>query len=369
MSTARKNIFIIFFIFSATCVYAQDDYRVYHKLINNAERCYFLDNRNDSAYKYYDLAFSKFDFVFAKDCFMAAQIAFYSKNERYISYLKKGFKNGLRPQHLKYSKILMPLLRDSIAFNRKFGDYKELRKIYLKRINVSALKTVINHVSQDQSEKNMAYSANIYENTYEYNKKLQRHISVIESLIDRVGFPGDKIIGIDQADIMKELGQDSSDYMDLYNLIYKDPKYNTGRMQFAACDDCISQEKLFPLLLHHVCIYQLLHTKWEGLVISGQIHPRDVALLFDNTLRLYDDPADATNCKRISEIWGCDYVRPPGCYKSYVFVDYKKLNCDRRTTDSMRSALFINPLVVDSAKKAFADIHGFDVSFGPMYCR
>jgi hypothetical protein len=349
--------------------HAQDDYRIYHRCINNAERCFFLEGKTDSAYRYYDMAFSKFDFVFAKDCFMAAQIACYNKSDKYISYLKKGFKNGLRPDHLKYSRVLVSLTKDSIAFNKKFSDYKELRKVYLKRINVIVLKQVIKHVSLDQSEKNFRYSDNDWEGENTYAKKLEKHLNFMASLIKQIGFPGDKLNGIDQEDILNELGHDSSDYIDLYNLIYKDPKYHTQRGQFEICDGCISQEHVFALLYHQNCAYGLFSKDWEKLIISGEIHPRDVAMLYDEFAGLYYKNADQVRSNKIAEIYECGRVHLQGCYKTDQFTDYKIPNCSAHITDSLRVALYINTLAVDSAKTSFGAMHGFKTQFGFRNCR
>ncbi len=361
---------LLFLICLTINAHAQDDYRIYHRWINNAERCFFLEHKTDSAYSYYDLAFSKFDFVFAKDCYMAAQIAYYNKNEKYVAYLKKGFQNGLRSEQLKYSDVLAPLLKDTIAYKKKFSDYQALRKVYLKRINVWALKKTIQHVSQDQSEKNIRYSDNDYEDLHEYDKRLEKHISFIESMIKTVGFPGDKLIGIDQADIMKELGHDSSDYMDMYNLIYKDPKYHTEAMQFCTCGNCIAQASVFPLLVHQVCLYQHLSAYWEKLIVSGQIHPRDVAELFDISLQLYDYPAvDRKRGAKIADAFACDYVRPYGGYKISFYLHWQNFKYSNYIIDSMRTALYINTLEVDSAKNTFGSNHGFKTNFGFWDCR
>jgi len=361
------NIFL--FLLYTIHATGQEDYRIYHKMINNAERCFFLENKTDSAYQYYDAAFAKFDFVFAKDCYMAAQIAYYNKNERYIAYLRKGFKNGIRPEQLKYSEILSPLLKDTLAFKKKFNDYQELRKAYLKRINVWALKKIIQNVCQDQSEKNIYHNDDVPGHEYEYYRKLYPHINFIETLTRQVGFPGDKLIGIDQVNIMKELGQDSADYMDLYNQIYRDPKYHTEKTQFYSCDDCVAQTKVFPLLIHHVCAYQYFSTYWEKLIISGQVHPRDVAMLYDNIVDLYNPELDPSMIKKITDAFACTYSRPCGCYENNIFVHYKTLGCNRHVVDSMRTALYINTLEVDSAKKNFGDHRMFKTTFGFNGCR
>ncbi len=346
----RKILLVLFVLCRQHC--ASQDYRIYHTYVNNAERCFFLENKVDSTFIYYDKAFGEFDFAFVQDCFMAAQIACYKRSNKYEGYLKKGFKNGLRPQHLKDSPVFAACIKDSIAFRNKFPDYPVLRAAYLKRINAKVLRQVIQHVSEEQSEKNRI------SDRYEYEKKLARHLRLIESMISTVGFPGDKIIGIAQADIMHELGYDSVDYMDLYNLIYKDPKYVVGPGQYYVEEQAMAQDRIMPMFLHHRCIWTLFSVYWNRLIVSGQIHPRDVAILHDNMFRFDNKHAD---------IFMCPHTRPVGYYANNPLTDYRRLNCERRIIDSMRVALFMVKLDVDSAKKAYQRTKGFQTFFRDEY--
>ena len=334
--------------------YAQD-YRIYHTWINNAERYFFLENKPDSAFHYYDSAFANYDFVFAKDCYMAAQIALSRKNDRYIAYLKKGFENGLTPRHLAFSKVLRPI-SDSTNFKKKFPGYQALRRKYLARIQINVRRMVMRHECEDQCEKNEL-------SPIPYSEKLNKHIEFIEHLVSSGTFPGDKLIGLDQNDIMKELGFPGEDYKDQYEH-YK--THNVSASQFEECGECLAQAQVFPLLVHHYCIFNLLSSNWNKLIISGQIHPRDVALLFDNHLRFGPDK----QWWQYNSYFYCkNELDTKQYYKNNLFVHYRNIKIDNRVIDSMRKCLFMNTLAVDSARESYGKLLGFKTDFGFWKCR
>lgn len=313
-------------------------------MINNAERCFFADHKTDSAFAYFDSAFTKFDFAFARDCFMAAQIAYYRRDKRYTNYLRKGFRSGLQPAHLRYSPILSPLA-NSTRFAKLFPDYKELRKKYLSGISPRILKTIIEHVCADQSEKNQHHMDNAYAQT------LLPHIAFIQTLIRSGYFPGEKLIGIDQPDIMQELGYDSSDYMDLYNTRYHLPQYHTVASQFESCMECISQDHVTPLLLHHPCSVYTFSSYWDKLIANGQLYPRTFAYINDHwfSKRQTFSPPSAFNCY--------DY-RPKMCFGVNPFSDYSP-NISHESIDSLRKHYYVPSLATDWAIKQYEKDSGF----------
>ena len=78
------------------------------------------------------------------------------------------------------------------------------------------------------------------------------------------------------------------------------------------------------------------------------------------------DLADTLNAqqKEWADIYKCYYDHPPGCYKKNAFVDYSSCKCNRHDIDSMRTALYINTLAVDSAITIFSQKHLFKTFFG-----
>ncbi len=356
MSWVRLAVTVFLAQFNpSTGLFAQD-YRLYHTLINNAEKCFFRERNTDSAFLYYDEAFGRFDFAFASDCFMAVQIAIFNNDPRCTAYIIKAYKNGIRPQHWKYSSITSKLIQDSASYKQQEYLCSQYRSVYLKRIHKLSLQHAIRHVSEDQWEKNELP-------VVQYAAKLNKHIDFIYNSAEISNFPGEKNIGIDQSEIMAELGSPSMDYLSMFD-VYKN--HNVTQGQFNVCEECIAQTMVFPLLVHHPCIYNILLPQLASLILTGQIHPREVAMLFDNILRFNV----ANKMYKYFDIFYCryDYIAN-SVYKNNIFVDYGQVAYSSKAIDSMRQKLFINPLSIDSVKKTYKNKYGFKVSFGFWDCR
>ena len=56
-------------------------YITYYRLINDAERWFFLKKNVDSSLHYYDKAFKQYDFLFIRDIMNVAQISFFAKKK------------------------------------------------------------------------------------------------------------------------------------------------------------------------------------------------------------------------------------------------------------------------------------------------
>ena len=343
-----KRWILLILVFGTTCASAQD-YTLYHRLVNNAERLFFLNRDVEGALRCYDSAFAAFDFVFVKDCYMAAQVAYSQADKRYIAYMRKGFQHGLLPWHMKMAPVFKPLVKDSVAMMRNFRDYPALRKKYLAGIKVNVLKRITEMAAKDQTEKRFP--------TEQYVPILTKNVRYIEELIKHVGFPGDKLIGISQQDVLKELGHPGMDIVD----------YPWGN-QFTDDDSSLGQCYIIPLLQHRVCTYLLFHPYWERLISSGQVHPRDVALLHDWMLLHWLQTKKQQKERYIA--YGC----PPdgisdGCYSVNYWYDEASNKCDPRMTDSLRANLYIVPLAVDSAKYVLGAPLGFKTKFGKLDSR
>lgn len=339
---------VIIFLY-CTNISAAQDYRHYHTLVNNAERCFFLERNTDSALCYYDSAFKAFDFVFVKDCYMAAQIAYSQKDKRYIAYMRKGFAHGLQPWHMKLAPVFTTLVKDSLAMMRNFRDYPLLRKKYLAGIKVGVLRNIIRKAAIDLSE-----IQSMPDKIYADGAK--KNVRYVEELIRSVGFPGDKVMGIFQSDIMNELGYPGQDITE----------YQWGRGMLDN-DSCLSQTLVTPMLLNRKCTYLVLRPYWLKLIGNGEIHPRDVAQLHD---WMQVQWVRGDKLKDLFDLFDCppDWVTD-GCYAVNMWHDKSANYCNARVTDSLRAKMFIVPLAVDSAKAAIGSGLGFKTNFGSMDAR
>lgn len=324
------------------------DYRIYHQLINNAQRCYFLYSNSDSAFYYYDSAFAMYDFVFAQDCFMAAQIAYYHKDDRYLTYLRKGFTAGITPKHLTLAPVFAPLVNDSLVFRRKFKDYATLRKQYLGRINARVLEDMIRLTCQDQVDKRLADEA--------YVPRLEQTAAYLRVVMSKYGYPGEKLIGLTQADIMEELGHKGKD------LRY----YKWGRTMEDW--EYVAQMYVTPIFIHMLCPFYKYTNYWDNCIMKGEIHPRDVAMFHDAIFGRYFS-SDVKASMQRGVMYGCGvYERPAVCYRMNLLTNQSvPATYGRRATDSARSAMFISKMAVDSARDAIGKQRGFKTNFGLFY--
>lgn len=328
-------------------VYGQD-YRTYYKIVDSAEKYAFLEASPVLAIQLYDSAFKKFDFVFAKDCFIASQFAYIYNNKKYEYFLRRGFENGLSISHLKTSKVFRNLVRDTTLFYRSFPDYKMLRKKYLARINVNVLRTVTKMAVQEQKDKLLQ--------TSEFTPILNKYISYIKYVTGVYGFPGEKVIGLLQQDILAELGY--------HNLDYKD--YSGGRAAFDYDNIYVTQSLVYPMLIHSRCPYQKMEEYWNKCIRNGELHPEVVAMFYDNIFNIYRFPKGDKLGEQENElrVFGCgNYYLPNTCYKKNPIVRGILEKYDNSSVDSMRAIIFLNPVKVDSAKKEFGRIHGIRTVF------
>ena len=190
---------IIFLILFSISLYSQEfktDYFFYHNQINKAETFLYKENNVDSCFYYYDKTFKEFDFIFVKDLVNAAQIAKLNKKE-YKKYIIQGFENGLKLNHLESFLIFKKEVSSLQKDKELLAKYNEGRKKYLARIDFEYLDKVYNIV--------IGESVNRYLRKENYIHKLEYEFSVLSGLIKKKGFPGDRLLGIADSTIFREI--------------------------------------------------------------------------------------------------------------------------------------------------------------------
>ena len=330
-----KNYSFLLFFLSISCLSQSKNYFVYHSLINKAEELFFVQNKLDSSLYYYEKVFSDYDFIFVKDLVNASQIAFYSKKP-YKKYIKQAFEQGLKIDYLSE----IPLFKNEykkLILDKVLNDlFLENRKKYLAKIDIEYRDFTYDLGINDQKHKHLkggAYDVKKHESIIKLNKK-----------IEIKGFPGDKIVGIADATIFKEL---KSKYKDFYERFKNDKLLKS---YFTSNDEALSEQLIMCVLIHEFSSFSnsYLNSIWLKEIKKGNIHPRDVALLHDNTYR--SDYASLTKIK--------------GYYLNNIFAPYIKKNINRKEINNMRKNLHIVSLEVDEKKKEFEVFHGFKLFTG-----
>lgn len=333
-----NNLFIfILFILISNLSYSQENYNDYHRKINKAEQLYFLQNKVDSSLYYYDKAFEEFSFNFLRDIINAAQIAKFN-NKPYLKYITKGFQYGLKIERLNdyplFKNDLEKLKKDKLVNQA----YTKARKKYLESIDFEYLSWLDDMTIKDQSDKNKPKYRSVIANT----------LNKFEKKIIEKGFPGEKIIGVSDSLLFYEINKP---YMSLKEKIKR--KGDKSLNYLIQTDDNLNMASVgLILLVHHCCAYDQLSEILKKEITKGNIHPRDVGMVADNTLRYYG---------KIEQPYLLN-VFASGKYTAEHKADSKKTNQVRRKLD-------INTIEVDKAKLEFETKHNFKLVSGFFKCR
>lgn len=335
----KLNLFFILF-FITNCFSQKSDYIDYHKDINKAEQLFFIENKTDSALFYYDRVFTNYDFIFVKDLVNAAQIAIFSK-KAYRKYIERGFSQGLKLSHLKnyplFAKVYSSLLKDK----KLLSIYQINRKKYISRIDFKYLDWIYKIAIKDQKNKFLKddYSSLVFQTT-----------NRLKDSIIKKGFPGDRLIGIADSTIFKEI---KKPYLDLY-----EQRKGDSKLWYMTSDEQILSPN-WPqiILVHNPCSYYLYKTILLDEMRKGNIHPRDIALIYDNMYRSKNEFPSY-----------CDNVPLKGVYGLNMFTDYSTYT-NKKETNEMRKMLYIVSTDIDDKKMEFEKKYGFRLFSGFWSCR
>ena len=442
MNFIRRYSFLVamFFMFFVQNANAKDaNYFHYHNLINRAETNFFLHENVDSAIYLYKKAFKNFDFVFAKDCIMAAQIAVYAKrNDDAVLFINKGFEQGIIIEMLQPIKVFTNFLKDEKILQQLKTNYPLLHKKYLARINVNMLRKIT--VAYYNDELNKVYSESYHppygnyingeykENPVLENKVLAKqlydnyvdirinNVNMIDSFARTIGFPGEKLTGIEQQyveaglsaelasakkervlkqpGLLSELGyaneecksrldkltsQQLDTILNGKNVPPKVKDYEYKYLKNTMVSGDISDGKVFIILIHLTSTYCKLQDLWMNAIKKGEVHPRDVACFYDASLkpdsglrvedREYKNKVNCKINKPYSNYFYLNYLVPYNKLKDTQLKGYNNPFAfvpliDTKQTNEMRRALYMVDYGVDLAKNKYQKEYGFKIRFG-----
>jgi hypothetical protein len=304
------------------------DYRVYHTQMNKAETLFFCEQKTDSALYYYDKTFSEFDFIFVKDIVNAIQIAKFSKKD-YKRYLRLGFKFGLKVQHLNRYPLFKDDYKKLLIDKELAKSYQLNHKIYLEKIDYKYLDWVYKIGLKDQIEKDRK----------DYERVIRKTVASLKDSIVKKGFPGERLIGIADSIVFRDAGRWERDQR--FRVINK-------RRWLESDDDILSQNWPFIIMYHNRCSYTELKDLLMKEMIKGNIHPRDIGTIYDNS----------KSCGK-ENLKGAYRLDPFTSETAYGTISNKLIN-------EMRKELYIVPLEVDNIKKAYEKWYSFRLFTGFM---
>jgi len=363
-----RSLYIILVILCCTQVAcAQHNYKQYHLGINRAEEQAFVEQDIKAALATFQQTFSQYDFVFVHDCMTAIQLALYDSNRTaFLELADKAAKNGLLPRHM-----------NAIGYIRKHPIYQQYsdsivriclrnRPGYLARIDTTALNKMYSLYAYDQMEKNPMKGENRGEIQRRYKPQIAKTMAELKKLIEERGWPSDKLIGIAQKDIMKELKTGKFDMMDFYNK-YKDGyNYSIGIGQFTIEEYGLYSTFFFPIMAHYGGYFGFNFYPDEFYIKQielGYLHPKDIAYVLDFWVDANHD-METTRTRRLNNRYfgTCMTGRPQTATAESYTAPLSKINRDR-------SKFYIKPVETEIAKDQFMHRHHMYFAWGYNGCR
>ena len=299
-------------------------YEEYHQLILKAEDYYFLHNNVDSALANYQKCFETFDFVFARDAVNAFQIAY--REQHPIEYfLKTAFESGVSPSILSSIRALTEFTQDSLPKLEIIQDYELYRSRYLDRINVKCLNQIYRLGIKDQYTKyfpDRTETGPLFKLALEY------------------GLPGEKNCGIEELGIHEELGRGAEDFLHLRDSI-SEGKSRSIRY-YSLEKNSLLMHIPIVIMLHDYCTYKYFEKDLHQAYLEGFIHPREVALIYDNAFG-----GNGSQCLMVPN---------KGMFGFTPFIKQSNINVDK--ANLLRKKWEICSLETDKKKKEMQK-HGF----------
>lgn len=363
-----KVIFLLFTCLHYSAIAQQKNYKFYHLNINKAEEQAFVQNDIKGALATYQHTFSQYDFVFAHDCMTAIELALYDSNAKaFLAFVEKGTKNGLMPRHFMY----IPYIKKHPLFAR-YDDsvaaiYKRNRPKYLAGIDTPALKKMYSLYGYDQMEKNPmkgeGYGA---KPDRRYKPQIEKTWSELKQLIQEKGWPSDKLIGIEQKDIMKELKTGTPDMMELYELYKEGYNYNIGAGQFTLEEYELHSNLFYAVMVHYGGYFGYNFFPDEVYIQqieAGYLHPKDLAYLLDFQINWNVDTATQAHRRNTMRYFGTGMTGRGHHLTTYSYkVPIEKI-------DSARAKFYIKPVKTEIAKNNFAIRNKIFMGWGYGACR
>ncbi len=197
-----KIYLLLIFTISFNIAFSQN-YIDFQKNITRAEIAILDSNYNEASNIYYDL-FQNYDFVFLGNCVSACQSSIALNNDSLAFYFaERAVKQGLKMNQIETEKTLK-LLKTKPQWNTFSANYDSLRAIYTKSVNWELRKKINELYDRDQLWRdrhelqwwNFLWKPLIKRRWY---KELEQIVEIeLVPLINQYGYPGEKLIGVDE---------------------------------------------------------------------------------------------------------------------------------------------------------------------------
>jgi len=289
------------------------DYFDYHQQMNEAFELLSEEDFSAARQKM-ERTFNQFDFVFAKDYLIAAQL--FAKDKDYVNaikYLEKALQGGCLLDCTQDIGVFNELKSLSV-WNTLLTKEIELRKSYLKSIDINLLEEFSKRYQQEQEQKKTEY----------YQLTVYDNFKRIVEITEEKGFPGERLIGLDYEQLA--------------------PK----------CEDCdLGNSKVIVTFLHYDHpIAELGDSLFINAIRQGNLHPREFAAIYN-----YEK-------SKVSVLYKKSLKTFEPLPEYHFNLPFKKKVEDLELVNSDRKKFGIGRVEVDEKLELIADEYGMKFMFG-----
>jgi hypothetical protein len=351
---------------------AQQDtnYWHYHELIYKAECALFDKHDVDACFQYYDQAFNNFEFNYAHDLVNAAQLAHYYHRD-YMKYLKRAVLFGVRPLHLSsipvWRKSYITVYKEFISYFRSEKG-QAVRQQYLATINQEYLAWTYQFVLREMKYRRSNLGDEYWQSFNPWDEELLTKIK-------EYGFPGAKLIGVDDSLLYKDLQNEELNFNRLVKLgadsLCLRPKTDVVKVSITGektwikrddlpKDDCpkldgsCAQIWFFVYMAHNPCPLKIFEATYDE-IAKGNLHPREYAKMIEYAIFSRRE----CDCEKYGK-----QVFRIGNTMSHKDFRLGKFFLPDNETDALRKKYWIIPLRVEQAKAQFGIEHGYRFNWG-----
>ena len=208
---------IAFSILLSSNLFAQD-YIEYQRIINRIDED-VLNNEYYIAIERLDSIYENFDFIYARHCFKALQICCVSQDSLNAEkWLKKSFIQGVPIWKVRNNDLTKNVFKYSTS-QTTIKQYDSLKNIYNNSINHD-LRNKIDSLFEIDQKYTRKVNDGFFLLRYSYYglrwlKNNKKQFKIINEIIDKHGYPGEKLIGLHNCI------EDSAQYIKQFN--YRGP--------------------------------------------------------------------------------------------------------------------------------------------------
>ncbi len=319
----RYIICFILLQISSYCFSQQEDYKLYHRGIIDAEEAIFVRKDSLEGLRQFKVTFSRYQFAHIDDCLEAFQLALIFKRENdALFFIKKAIDNGF---HLSFLELLttgcpcnyynnskkVTIHQHFLAKHRKELDTYSNKTFpkYIKGVDTGLLHKLLERHVKEQFYKDVfrGITANAEAQSQAYHQICNDNLAFIDSLAREKIFLGEKNLGVYCAKLVDKCGGNfftdtlKRRLLAQYNLPDTYVPVNTDLDYFGI-------NAYYNIYFHNKKSFDILSAYKDEALTTGYLHPREYASLMYNgrtpdTIQLFLRPTKATplNTERINE--------------------------------------------------------------------